>query len=106
MTLEDIAIKSAPIAEKYNARLYVFGSFARGTNTESSDIDFAVDTKDSKIKSLFDLGAFFDELKNAFDIYFDLITYQSLFTSINKKAYPDFIDEFTREAKVIYDRKY
>ena len=43
MPIEEIISRVTSIAHKYNAkRLDLFGSFARGTQTERSDIDFVV----------------------------------------------------------------
>ena len=43
MPIEEIISRVTEIAHKYNARrLDLFGSFARGTQTERSDIDFVV----------------------------------------------------------------
>jgi predicted nucleotidyltransferase len=102
--LEEISIKIKPIAKKYNIkRIYVFGSYARGTQNESSDIDFCVDTDGSDINTLFDFGPVFTDLKNVFyDIYFDLITLGSLHTPGNKKLYPEFIEEFNKEGVLVY----
>ena len=44
-TLEQIRDAVAPIAKKYQIpAVYLFGSYARGTATEESDIDLLVDT--------------------------------------------------------------
>lgn len=42
-TIEDIENFVKPIAEKYKVKeIYLFGSYARGEATESSDLDFLV----------------------------------------------------------------
>ena len=49
----------APIANKYHLKaVYLFGSYARGTATESSDIDLLIDTSGTELKSLFALGLY------------------------------------------------
>ena len=56
----------APIANKYHLKaVYLFGSYARGTATESSDIDLLIDTSGTELKSLFALGALYCDLENA-----------------------------------------
>lgn len=43
LTIDDIKIKIAPIAQKYGVdRIYVFGSYARGEATSDSDVDLLV----------------------------------------------------------------
>ena len=69
----------APIAMKYHLKaVYLFGSYARGTATESSDIDLLVDTSGTELKSLFALGALYCDLENALHKPIDLITVSSL----------------------------
>lgn len=44
-TLEEIRLLVSPIIEKYRIpAMYLFGSYARGTAAEDSDLDFLVDT--------------------------------------------------------------
>ena len=45
--LEIIKQKIAPIAEKYQlTSIWIFGSYANGTQTEGSDVDFLLKTED------------------------------------------------------------
>ena len=68
-----------PVAEKYNLKaVYLFGSYARGTATEESDIDLLIDTEGSGIKSLFQLGAVYCDFEEAFGKEIDLITVSSI----------------------------
>ncbi|MGM9606129.1 MAG: nucleotidyltransferase family protein [Oscillospiraceae bacterium] len=49
-----------PIAEKYQIpAIYLFGSYARGTATDESDIDLLVDITGTSLTSLFSLGALY-----------------------------------------------
>lgn len=44
-TIDQIKAIVTPIAEKYHLpAIYLFGSYARGTATDGSDIDLLVDT--------------------------------------------------------------
>lgn len=62
---------------KYNAeRIGIFGSFARGENTEQSDIDILVKFK--KTISLFDLVKIHRELSELLGIEVDIVTESSL----------------------------
>jgi predicted nucleotidyltransferase len=66
-SIEQIKEKIKPLAEKYDIpAVYLFGSYARGNQTDASDIDFAVEYKDSKIKTFFQESGFFGELERAF----------------------------------------
>ena len=50
-TIEQLKEKITPVALKYNLpAVYVFGSYARGEATESSDVDVLVDIKGSIVK--------------------------------------------------------
>ena len=68
-----------PIAQKHGIpAVFLFGSYARGTATEDSDIDLLIDTANTEIKSLLHLGALYCELEEAFKKPIDLITIRSL----------------------------
>ena len=57
-TQDQIRQMIAPIAEKYHLKaVFLFGSYARGDATESSDVDLLVDTAGTSLKSLLSLGA-------------------------------------------------
>ena len=69
----------APIAIKYSLpAVYLFGSYARGTATEKSDIDLLIDTTGTEIKSLLSLAAVLCDLEEALGKEIDLITVRSL----------------------------
>ena len=52
-TLEQLKELIAPIAEKYRlSAVYLFGSYARGTAKEASDVDLLVDTTGTSLTSL------------------------------------------------------
>ncbi|MCD7805351.1 MAG: nucleotidyltransferase domain-containing protein [Oscillospiraceae bacterium] len=79
LSLQEIANIVKPIAEKYGLRaVYLYGSYARGTADEESDIDLIVDTTGTSIKGLFALGALYSELSDALGKEIDLITLSSL----------------------------
>ncbi|MCD7733153.1 MAG: nucleotidyltransferase domain-containing protein [Oscillospiraceae bacterium] len=79
LSLQEIADIVKPIAEKYGLRaVYLYGSYARGTADEESDIDLIVDTTGTSIKGLFALGALYSELSDALGKEIDLITLSSL----------------------------
>lgn len=62
-SIDEIKQIIAPIAYKYSIPVvYLFGSYARGEATDSSDVDVLIDCEGSAIKGLFDLGALYNDL--------------------------------------------
>ena len=69
----------APVAARYNLKsVWVFGSYAKGTAGEDSDVDLLVDISGSEITGLMALGALYGELETALGKPVDLITADSL----------------------------
>lgn len=65
------------IAAKYGAfNVRVFGSVARGTANETSDVDFLVDLEDGR--SLFDLGGLLMDLQDLLQRKVDILTENGL----------------------------
>lgn len=53
-TQDQIRQMIAPIAEKYHLKaVFLFGSYARGDATESSDVDLLVDTTGTSLRACF-----------------------------------------------------
>ena len=78
-SVEQIAQRILPVAQKYGLKaVYLFGSYARGTATEASDIDILIDTSGTNIKSLLSLSAVYCDLEDALQKKIDLITVSSL----------------------------
>ena len=78
-TISDIRERVAPVAEKYGIRaVYLFGSYARNEAGDDSDIDLAVDTAGTSLKSLFALGALYNDLESALGKPVDMVTISSL----------------------------
>ena len=62
----------APICKKYPIRkAYLFGSYARGSATEKSDVDLRIE---GDIKSFFMLGGIYSELSDALGTKLDLLS--------------------------------
>ena len=78
-TTSEIQARIQPIAEKYGLKaVYLFGSYARGTATDHSDIDLLIDTSGTEIKSLLQLSAVFCDLEEALNKPIDLTTVSAL----------------------------
>lgn len=76
-TIDEIKSIVAPIAAAHDVgRIYLFGSYARGEATASSDIDLRVDK--GKLKGLFALGALYADLEDSLEKQLDLLTTGSL----------------------------
>ncbi|MBQ3424436.1 MAG: nucleotidyltransferase domain-containing protein [Clostridia bacterium] len=64
--------KSIPIAQKYGIkRLGLFGSYARGEQTEHSDLDFLID--EGKLRGLIQYMGFVLDLEDEFGCHVDVV---------------------------------
>lgn len=76
-SIDEIKAMVAPIAEQYGvARVFLFGSYARGEATPDSDLDFRVDK--GSLRGLIQLGGLYSDLEETFDKKLDLLTTGSL----------------------------
>ena len=76
-TIDEIKSIVAPIAAAHDVdRIYLFGSYARGEATASSDIDLRVDK--GRLRGLFALGALYADLEDSLGKQLDLLTTGSL----------------------------
>ena len=101
-TLEEIGHRVRPIAEKYRLRaVYVFGSYARGEATESSDIDLLVDDTDSGLRGLAYGGLYYD-LEEALGKEISFVTVDSLEGPCRHKSDRYFRENVHRERREVY----
>ena len=92
-TIEEIRSIVAPIAAVHDVdRIYLFGSYARGEATPSSDIDLRVDK--GRLKGLIALGALYADLEDGLGKKLDLLTTGSL----DQK----FLQHISKEEVLIY----
>ena len=102
-TVAEIQNIVTPIARRYGLRaVYLFGSYARGTATESSDVDLLIDTEGTAIRSLLDLGAVYCELEEALQKNVDLLTVDSLQQKAQMPSESDFRLAVNAERKILY----
>lgn len=102
-TISDIQRIIEPIAKKYQLRaVYLFGSYARGTATQASDIDLLVDTTGTSLTSLFAMGALCCELEEALKKPIDLITVSSLQQHAQMPSEEDFRKTVMNERLTLY----
>lgn len=94
-----------PIASKYAiSAVYLFGSYARGEATDSSDVDILIDREGSNIRGLFDLGALYNELNEMLGKPIDLVTTDSIVETEAQRRTPWFAKTLEQERVVIYER--
>lgn len=92
-TVDEIRNIVVPIAAAHDVgRVYLFGSYARGDATASSDIDLRVDK--GRLKGLFALGALYADLEESLGKKLDLLTTGSL--------EPSFLQKIAGEEVLLY----
>jgi len=73
-TINEISSRVAPVAKKYNlAKVFLFGSYARGNATSKSDIDLCVEEQGKKL-SLWGLSALYLDFSESLCGELDLVT--------------------------------
>ena len=73
LTIKQIKEKIKPVIQKFNiTEVYLFGSYARGEATRSSDVDIYCDKGD--IRDMYSLIDFQEELKAALGKSVDVVT--------------------------------
>ena len=93
-TINDIRQKINSIAVEYGVeRIYLFGSYARGGNSTSNDLDFRIDR--GRVKGLLQLGALYSDLEAMFGMPVDVVTTDSLDEA--------FLDTIKDEEVLVYD---
>ena len=93
--LDEISRMVAPVAADFGIRkMSVFGSYARGDESENSDIDFHVIDRGA-LRGLIQLAAFELALEEQFNRKVDVITSGSLFHDVKQNI--------EREEYVIYE---
>lgn len=96
-TIEEIKKIISPIAASHGIeKIFLFGSYARGEATSESDIDFRIEAP--AIKTLFEMGALYADLEDAFGKNLDLITTSSL--KYNNDTL--FLRNMRKDEKIIY----
>ena len=71
-TINQIREKTIPIAQKYGiSNMRLFGSYARGDATETSDVDLHIDR--GNLTGLFSYYSMVDELERALGCHVDVV---------------------------------
>ena len=93
-TFEELCQIVGAVAARHGMiRVYLFGSRARGDNTEGSDYDFCILTPDDY--GLFEVGGFYADLRDALGTDIDVVCEESL--------RDDFSREVLRDRRLLYE---
>ncbi len=102
-TQKELSALVAPVARKYRLpAVYLFGSYARGTAKDDSDIDLMIDTSGTDIRSLLQLSALMLELEAATGKKVDLITTASFQQKTTRAGTLHFREAVNRERRTLY----
>jgi len=102
-TIDQIKERVAPVALKYRLpAVYLFGSYARGEATETSDVDILVDRTGTELQGMFAMGGLYDDLSEAVGKSIDLVTTGVLSQESTKERTPWFVENLKRERIKIY----
>ena len=93
-TFEELCQIVGAVAARHGMiRVYLFGSRARGDNTEGSDYDFCILTPDDY--GLFEVGGFYADLRDALGTDIDVVCEEPLRN--------DFSREVLRDRRLLYE---
>jgi len=96
IVFEELRDVVAPITRKHGvSRVYLFGSRARGDNTENSDFDFRIDVPTSF--DIIDICSFLNDLKDVLGNDVDVVCEDNL----REKQY--FMEGMLRDRKIIFE---
>ena len=94
-TIDQIRQIACPIAAAYGIRsMRLFGSYARGEATESSDVDIMIDR--GNIRSGFILGGLYADLQAGLRKELDMVTLQG--------ADPELLSQIHKDGVLIYEQ--
>ena len=87
-TFEELCQIVGAVAARHGMiRVYLFGSRARGDNTEGSDYDFCILTPDDY--GLFEVGGFYADLRDALGTDIDVVCEESLRDDFSREVLMD-----------------
>ena len=93
--------KPFSIASNYPSikKIGVFGSYARGDETENSDIDILIDYDETSDDYIYEMGDFMEDIEQSFDQKIDYITLHGLMKSSDLQ----FKARVLRDVKWLYE---
>lgn len=103
-TIDELRKIITPVTKKYGIpAVYIFGSYARNEATDQSDVDVLIDRTGSTIRSMYDLGGLYEELREHIGKEIDLVTTQTLAQDSTRRRTPLFVDNVESERVTIYE---
>jgi predicted nucleotidyltransferase len=104
-TIEQLKQKITPIAVKYSIpAVYLFGSYARGDATDGSDVDILIDRTGSSIRTAFQMGGLYEDLRGAIEKAVDLVTTGTLEQENTRRRTPWFVENLNKDKVIIYEK--
>lgn len=95
-SIDEISRIVSPIAEKYGIqRVYLFGSRARGDNSEDSDYDFIIES--GSVHNIMELFAFMNDLEDALGNKVDVIEERTI-------SEEGFLKSMNRDKVLVYGK--
>ncbi len=102
-TVHELRDMVTPIAVKYGLKgVSLFGSYARGTASEDSDVDLLIDTTGTDIRSLLQVAGIHEELERTLRKSVDLLTLSSLTQTQQMPSEARFRENVIQERKELY----
>lgn len=102
-TIEEITVRITPVAKKYCIpAVYLFGSYARGTATEDSDVDLLIDMTGVKLTGMFAFGGLYCDFEDALEKKIDLVTVDALEQPCRRESDICFRNQVNRDRRKIY----
>lgn len=103
-TIDEIRTRVKPIAERYGIeKVLLFGSYARGEATESSDVDLFISYK--KLKGMFAIGGVYSDFEEAFGIDVDVVSERALTADYATEGSRKFLANIVREGVSVYAKE-
>ena len=94
LSLEQIHDAVIPLAQRYGLeRVFLFGSYARGDATETSDVDFRIDR--GSMRGI-EFGALYEDMRDMLQRPVDILT--------TKQLDEKFLSEIKKEEILLYDK--
>lgn len=104
-SIDEIRDKIMPVIIEHNvSQVYLFGSYAKSTATEESDIDLAINS--SNIHGLLGLLSFKEDVSNALQKPVDVLTLRAIENEKNSPLKKEFYGNFTKERICLYEQRY
>ncbi len=105
-TIQEISRRIMPVAEKYHIpAVYMFGSYARGTATDDSNVDIIMDTIGTDIKGIETVDAMLRDLELALEKKVTVVTTQSLEEEPVMASDIEYRENILRDKVLIYTAK-